>query len=470
MNILDSRHKLCLFVVSIVQSLFDLQAPDQSLHQSSHQHIFLSRTITCLTHEESLLSYQQPSCLSCMSCSNTWTLFSTLNSDMNVIWKLWLHLTILVQALEAWCMYCRSGFTYFIDYIYIQTIVLQLLLQFMEMSLICFFAYPFIIYWTSFMQPLCFDMEQYLLVLFLEDSWAIDMFSLRINVNVQMVELSVNIQEVNIFCLELDFQQQYILLVHYRVQEKILLLQVISWTFPDSILSLDKEILLKHLKDMCKVDEQSSCHIFNCMLLSMHLIECAILDDLMNTQEYHMSMLHVTVLWILCILLEILHMLSGFSYCGKVRKIMIPFKHIHEIRNMLVCSDYFFDAFRFWEAVAVFWIRSCWAFFSAFFFLRDSEIFFLCSSESGIPFVVFFSLFQYFLRVSTEFATSSALNHGTIGIILKLIHSMNSSNSDFLVSLNARMNAQNTRASPAIINHSWSVNHGRSLMWKSANQ
>lgn len=109
--IVRNTHKIVFFVVPIVQSLFDLQAPDQSLHQSSHQHIFLSRTITCLSHEEFLLNYQQPSCLSCIPCSNTWTLFSTLNSDMNVTWKLWLHFTVLVQALEAWCMYCRSGFT-----------------------------------------------------------------------------------------------------------------------------------------------------------------------------------------------------------------------------------------------------------------------------------------------------------------------------------------------------------------------
>lgn len=155
---------------------------------------------------------------------------------------------------------------------------------------------------------------------------------------------------------------------------------------------------------------------------------------------------------------------------------MIPFNHLAEVSKMVVCSDYFFDAFRFWEAVAVFWIRSCWAFFSAFFLLRDSEIFFLCSSESGIPFVVFFSGFNQSGILSSESDDHSCVSEYLSSCSLQDVwrsESMSSIiiwNADFLVSLNARMNAQNTRASPAIMNHSWSENHGILLMWKSANQ
>lgn len=155
---------------------------------------------------------------------------------------------------------------------------------------------------------------------------------------------------------------------------------------------------------------------------------------------------------------------------------MIPFNHIADFSKMVVCSDYFFAAFRFWEAVAVFWIRSCWAFFSAFFFLRDSEIFALCSAESGIPFVVFFVGFNQYGILSSgsdghscvfEYLSSCSLQDAWWSAMMSSIIIWNG---DFLVSWNARMNAQNTRASPAIMNHSWSVNHGRSLMWKSANQ
>lgn len=149
-----------------------------------------------------------------------------------------------------------------------------------------------------------------------------------------------------------------------------------------------------------------------------------------------------------------------------------------------ICNDYFFVAFLFADCAAVRAIRAAWAFFSAFFLLRDSEIFFLCSSESLLHLTVFWPFFfsndiQHLLILMSS---SSLIHHRawllSSSWVLRLCSSMlfaNCSSSSWRwsnivgrVSLNARINAQNTRASPAIMNHSASENHGILLMCMSA--